>query len=137
MKNFSFSGSGLLVCQIVSGLKSSRSSGIDKFQHVSGNMKNAQDKSQCEMFSYLQVDQFWPPDDRKTPNIEGLDGVSIETDLMRKGHCQRFSSEKGRRIRGGGSQTRTKKSFFIHPFLYIPLPPLTNILKMIKNVGFK
>jgi len=83
----------------------------------------------CDAFFLLvtQVGPFWPHDDKKTPNIEGLDVVSIETDLMRKGHCQRFFSEKGRRIirwgvRRGGVRREEKKQFY-YPFLYIPLSP--------------
>lgn len=83
--------------------------------------------------SLSQVGQFWLPDDRKTPNIEGLDGVSIETDLMRKGHCQRFFSEKGRRIIRGGSETRTKKN----PSVFTPPPPNEYFYYDKKNVGFK
>lgn len=83
------------------------------------------------------MSQFLLLDDRKTPNTEGLDDVSIETHPMRKGHCQRFSSEEGRWIIGGGSHARTKKHYFIiHFYPSIPLSP-NQYSNNDKNVGFK
>lgn len=68
-----------------------------------------------------------------TPNIEGLDVVSIETDLMRKGHCQRFFSEKRQKdYRRGQSDKNKKSSFIIHFY-----PPPNEYSNNDKNVGFK
>ena len=56
-----------------------------------------------------------------TPNIEGLDVVSIETDLLRKGHCQRFFSEKRQKdYRRGAVRQEQKKAVLLSIFIQPP-----------------
>lgn len=80
--------------------------------------------------SQSQVGHFRPPDDKKPPNIEGLDVVSIETDLMRKGHCQVSLRKKQEDYRSGGV-IQEHKTGLLFIFIHSSFPS-TDILTMIQ-----
>lgn len=77
------------------------------------------------------MEQIWPLDDRKTPNIEGPGVVSIETDPYAKRSLSKVFLRK--RLKGKkGSQTTTTIKGVLLPIFSLYKSPSKNILTMIK-----
>lgn len=79
------------------------------------------------------MEQIWPLDDRKTPNIEGPGVVSIETDPYAKRSLSKVFLRKRQKDYGkkGSQTTTTTIKGVLLPVFSLYKSPSKNILTMI------